>query len=85
MKPFMQMTLGKIGNKYCDFKTNYRYGLLYEVMKWISVDIGDNAVFPRLERRQMPKQGYCGIQDGDTLPINLGLIRLHQSTQDVQH
>jgi hypothetical protein len=46
------------------FKTNYRYGLLYEIMKWISVDIGENAIFPCLVRRPMPKQGYRGIQDG---------------------
>jgi hypothetical protein len=57
---FQPMDAGIISN----FKTNYRYGLLYEVMKWISVDIGEDALFPRLERRPMPKQGYRGIQDG---------------------
>ena len=51
---FQPMDAGIISN----FKTNYRYGLLYEVMKWISVGIGEDAVFPRLEWRPMPKQGY---------------------------
>ena len=29
-------------------------------MRWISVGIGEDAIFPRLERRPMPKQGYRG-------------------------
>ena len=51
-------------------KCNYRYGLLHETLKWVSIDMGDdNALFDKIQRRPLPKAGYRGIEDG--YPANI--------------